>query len=230
MVYQQKREGDAMAEKLQIEYFTDILCVWAWVVQQRLEELEREFGDRIEVRYRCIDVFGDVADKITRQWSARGGYAGFAEHVAEAARSTGAPPVHCDLWTAVRPLTSATAHIFLKAVEMAEGCEAGKALALRIRQAFFNEARDICQVGELRLIADSIGLDGDRIDATLGNGTAIAAVMQDYQLARNTGIRGSPSFVLDGGRQVLYGNVGYPVLKANIEGLLGDMVNEASWC
>jgi predicted DsbA family dithiol-disulfide isomerase len=219
-----------VADKLQIDYFTDILCVWAWVVQQRLEGLESEFEGRIEIRHRFIDVFGDVDDKITRQWSARGGYTGFAEHVAEAARVTGAPAVHRDIWTSVRPLTSATAHVFLKAVEKAQGCEAGKALALRIRQAFFNEARDICQVGELRRIADSIGLDGNQIDATLGNGSAIAGVMQDYQLARNTGIRGSPSFVLDGGRQVLYGNVGYAVLKANIEGLLNTTGSEASWC
>ena len=44
-------------------------------------------------------------------------------------------------------------------------------------------------------------------------------------------IEGSPSFVLNGGRQKLYGDVGFRIIEANIEELLqvpgGD---QASWC
>ena len=44
-------------------------------------------------------------------------------------------------------------------------------------------------------------------------------------------IEGSPSFVLNEGRQKLYGNVGFRIIEANIQELLrapgGD---QASWC
>jgi hypothetical protein len=35
---------------------------------------------------------------------------------------------------------------------------------------------------------------------------------------------------MDGGRQILYGNVGYRVLHSNIEQLLKHPQDEASWC
>ncbi len=54
--------------------------------------------------------------------------------------------------------------------------------------------------------------------------------MTDYQVARDQGIRGSPSWVLDGGRQILYGNVGYRVIRANAVELLRHPKEEASWC
>jgi predicted DsbA family dithiol-disulfide isomerase len=54
--------------------------------------------------------------------------------------------------------------------------------------------------------------------------------MSDYQQAKQNAIKGSPSYVIDGGRQTLYGNVGYRVLSANIEELLKNPANEASWC
>ena len=219
-----------MPDPIPIDYYTDILCVWAWIAQPRVERLEQEFGDQIEIRHRYVDVFGAVEDKIDRAWSQKGGYEGFARHVVESAQSTGTPAVHTDIWNSVRPRTSTTAHIFLKAVEESHGADTGQDLALRVRQAFFSEARDIGQVSELRELANSIGLDGSQIDATLGNGSAIAALMQDYQAARSLGIRGSPSLVLDGGRQVLYGNVAYDVLRANVEGLLKVSGSEVSWC
>ena len=46
--------------------------------------------------------------------------------------------------------------------------------------------------------------------------------MHDYQLAREYQIKGSPTFVMNEGRQVLFGNVGYRVLRTNIEELLNQ--------
>ena len=54
--------------------------------------------------------------------------------------------------------------------------------------------------------------------------------MRDYQLAQAHGIKGSPSWVLDGGRQILYGNVGYRVIEANVIELLETGEKQASWC
>lgn len=45
------------------------------------------------------------------------------------------------------------------------------------------------------------------------------------------GIEGSPSFVMNEGRQKRYGNVGFRIIEVNIEELLLSPDREqASWC
>jgi predicted DsbA family dithiol-disulfide isomerase len=89
---------------------------------------------------------------------------------------------------------------------------------------------DIGQLEVLLDLANNECLNVDLINATLSSGSAIAEVMRDYQKALIQGIKGSPSWVLDGGRQILYGNVGYRVLRANAAELLNQPLEEASWC
>jgi hypothetical protein len=44
-------------------------------------------------------------------------------------------------------------------------------------------------------------------------------------------IQGSPSFVLNDGRQILYGNVGFKIIEANIREILRQpTADQASWC
>ena len=40
-------------KKIVIEYFTDVLCIWAYVAERRLEELIAAFGDEVEMRERA---------------------------------------------------------------------------------------------------------------------------------------------------------------------------------
>ena len=214
---------------LVIDYYTDVLCVWAWVAQHRLDEMNRQWGDRIRLNHYYVDVFGDVADKMAQQWAQRGGYGGFAEHVAHSAKDFDAV-VHPDIWTRVRPATSGNAHLVIKAVELAFGCEASVRLALRIRKAFYESAQNIADFDVLCDLVDADGLDAEQVRQRVRNGDAMAQLLGDYQRAKAQGIKGSPSYVLDGGRQTLYGNVGYRVIHANIEELLKRPEDEASWC
>jgi predicted DsbA family dithiol-disulfide isomerase len=55
----------------------------------------------------------------------------------------------------------------------------------------------------------SSGLDVTLLKTSVNNGEAIAALMSDYQQAKQNAIKGSPSYVMGGGCQTLYGNVGY---------------------
>lgn len=219
-----------MDEPLIVDYYTDMLCVWAWIAQRRIDELNAELGPKIEIRHYYIDVFGDVAKNIDTQWQQRGGFAGFADHVEQAASSFDDAPVNSRIWSEVRPATSANAHLILKAVELAYDKQRSADAALVLRNSFFNGAQDIGNLDVLlHLIAD-IGLDRDLVNHSIGDGTAMAALMRDYQTARENNIKGSPSYVLDGGRQILYGNVGYRVIRSNIEELLKHPRDEASWC
>ncbi|BFM20204.1 DsbA family oxidoreductase [Gilvimarinus japonicus] len=215
---------------ISIDYYSDVLCVWAWVAQQRVDELQAQMQDAVALRYHCVDVFGDVAGKIATNWGERGGYEGFAQHVAHALNEYSDFTLHPDVWTRVRPASSASAHLVIKAAELAAGVSAGAALALAIRQAFFAHAQNIAQLPVLASIAANAGFGWTELQRYIDSGAAMAALMADYQGARLAGIKGSPSYVLDGGRQTLFGNVGYRVIRANVEELLNRPPDSASWC
>ena len=50
-----------MEREIIIDYYTDVLCVWAWIAQRRIDELDEQFGDTIKWRYHYVDIFGDTA-------------------------------------------------------------------------------------------------------------------------------------------------------------------------
>jgi hypothetical protein len=58
----------------------------------------------------------------------------------------------------------------------------------------------------------------------------MASLSQDLRTASATGVKGSPTWALNDGRQVLYDNIGYRILSANKEELLANPENETSWC
>jgi predicted DsbA family dithiol-disulfide isomerase len=215
---------------LVIDYFSDVLCVWAWIAQRRLEELNSDYGEQIQVRHRYMDIFGAVDSKMSKQWADRGSYEGFAEHVQASVSDFTDAPVHTDNWARNRPTSSAPAHLYIKAVELAEGNAAAEQYARALRTLFFVEAEDISNSAVLLQALEAQGISIDSACAPIENGTAMAALMADYQNARQLNLRGSPSYVMNGERQILYGNVGYRVLSANVEELLREAPQEASWC
>jgi hypothetical protein len=62
------------------------------------------------------------------------------------------------------------------------------------------------------------------------SGEAMAAMCGDLELRDEYRIAGSPTYVLNEGRQKLYGNVGYKIISANIREILDNPSNQASWC
>lgn len=219
-----------MSAPLEVDYYTDVLCVWAWIAQHRIDEIEKEWGDRIRLRHHCVNVFGDTLNRIGDKWSDRGGYAGFAEHVEESAAPFEFAPINAAIWRDVRPYTSATAHMALKAAELQKSADDANKLAVVLRKSFFVEALDIGSVQVVLKIAGDAGFDPVDLESRIESGQALAALVADYERAREINIKGSPSWVLNNGRQILYGNVGYRILSANIEELLKSPVDEASWC
>lgn len=219
-----------MATPLRIDYYSDILCVWAWIAQPRLNELKKQWGNQIRVHHHYVDVFGDVEQKIEDSWTDKGGFSGFAQHVQHAVDKFDEITVNPELWQKIKPKTSANAHLAVKAVELAHGASVAETIDFRIRESFFLEAGDISSLNFLFEQLESAKLNSEEIQTQIHNGAAMAALMNDYRQAQTKSIKGSPTYVLDGGRQVLFGNVGYRVIHANIEELLRKPTGEASWC
>jgi len=118
----------------------------------------------------------------------------------------------------------------LKAIEISHNKSKSIDMALQFRKAFFVNLLDISDLDVLADIVKASDLNDQLINTSIQNGSAMAALMHDYQKSKQQNIKGSPSYVMDDGRQTLYGNVGYRVLFANIEELLKNPDDEASWC
>ena len=67
--------------EVEITYFSDVLCVWAYVAQARIEAVKEKFGTSVRIEHRFCSVFGDTAAKIASTWKDRGGYEGFGTHL-----------------------------------------------------------------------------------------------------------------------------------------------------
>lgn len=96
---------------------------------------------------------------------------------------------------------------------------------------FFRDGRDIARWDVQCELAQALGVDISAIEKSFHDRAAFARLAADYQDADKMCIEGSPSFVLNEGRQKLYGDVGFRIIEANIQELLwtpgGD---QASWC
>lgn len=213
-----------------IDYYSDILCVWAWIAQRRIDELNDKLFGKIEIRYHYMDVFGDAMNKIPNQWQDKGGFSGFSQHVQSAASPYPDAHIHPDIWHGVRPKSSANPHLVLKGLELAYGDKASIEMALKFRQAFFVDGKDISEMTVLFSLIEQANYDTKPVKDTIDSGSAIAALMANYQQAKLQSLKGSPTYIIDNGRQVLYGNVGYRILHANIEEQIKAPVGEASWC
>ena len=88
---------------IRIDYYSDVLCIWAYVAQIKLDELHRNYGERVQLDYRFVPVFGDVRSKIEGGWARRGGLKGYAEHVRQVAERFDHVELHDDVWERVAP-------------------------------------------------------------------------------------------------------------------------------
>lgn len=214
---------------IEIDYYSDVLCIWAWIAQKRNDELVRHYPGQLTFKQHYLDLFADVPSRIGQGWQEKGGYEGFAQHVQDAA----APyelSIHPDCWRTVQPSTSANAHISLKAIEQLYDASQSEQFAVILRKSFFEQAQDIGNMTVIdQLISDS-GLDAQAVKQQRLSGLAIAALMGDIKTAQQNAISGSPTWLINQGRQKLYGNVGYRILSANIDELLKQPKHEASWC
>lgn len=219
-----------------IQYFSDVLCIWAYVAELRVDAVKQAFGDRVRFDYRFCSVFGDTARKIPAAWRDKGGYEGFNAHLRHSAEAFPEISIDPDLWLKVRPASSWGVHLFLKAVQLdeaAEGCAPGTAEAAlcALRRAFFRDGRDIALWDVQCEVAGAVGVEIRRAEGLMRDGRAFAALSSDLQDAEALRVQGSPTFVLNDGRQKLYGNVGFRIIEANIQELLRTpQPDQASWC
>ncbi len=214
----------------QIQYYSDLLCVWAYIGQLRVDEVRSVFGERVSIDYHFVDVFGDIPGRLTERWKDKGGLAAYAKHVSEVAARFDHVEVTPEVWTRNTPRSSASCHEFLHAVQLAAGKQALERAAGELRKAFFVRAEDVGLRRTQFALAEQLDIPRAEVERYLETGDAMTRLSRDTRTAAEQGIRISPTLVFDGGRQVLKGNVGYRVIEANIQELLAKGSAEHSWC
>jgi len=236
--------ASSQTSKVRIAYFSDMLCVWAYIGQVRVDELKRTFAEQISLEYRFTPIFGAPHHKVGVKWQDRGGFEGYGNHVRKVCEKFPHVEVNEKTWSSCRPTSSAVCHQYAKAVQNLEntGRVSGDGVAVlggrsvfeelvwRIRQAFFRDARDVSHADVLHELAAGLQLPVQAIDDEIMSGRAMAELCRDNELSEEYRIEGSPTLVLNEGRQKLYGNVGYRIIEANVKEVLNNPSSEVTWC
>jgi predicted DsbA family dithiol-disulfide isomerase len=222
-------------EPIRITHFSDTLCVWAYVSQVRVDELEKKFPGSLELDCRYFHVFGNVPKKMETSWKERGGVKGYSDHVRSVIDKFGHVTLDAQAWVRNTPQSSMPSHLLLCAVRMLEGQGdlPGRSLgrtAWAVREAFFKECKDISRQDVLLGVVERLGLPLGGIERALATGAAHAALAGDLELARQHWIQASPTLLFNEGRQRLTGNVGYRIIEANVRELLESAPGQLSWC
>jgi len=224
-------------EPIRIFYFSDVLCIWAYIAQIRLDELKTTFQDKIVIEQHFVPVFGNAREKLENRWHDRGGLKGYSDHVQEVAKKFNHITVHSDIWTNVTPPSSTSCHLFLHAIQLLEmkGIvqPAEKVFAKAtwaFREAFFTKLANVSDRKVQFEIAEKLGFPIAAIQDQIDSGEAYAQLSKDFELVKEHTVSVSPTLIFNEGRQRLNGNVGYRVIEANIRELLHNPADEQSWC
>ncbi|PZV18615.1 MAG: disulfide bond formation protein DsbA [Leptolyngbya sp.] len=224
-------------EPIRISYFSDVLCVWAYIAQIRLDELQATFQGEIEISHHFVSVFGNAREKLENSWRDRGGLKGYSDHVQDVAKKYDHITINPDIWTRAAPSSSMSSHLFLHAIQLLETKEivqpSEKVFEKTIRafrEAFFTQLANISDRTVQFAIAEDLGLPIAAIEQQIDSGEAYAQLSKDFDLVKEHGVSVSPTLIFNEGRQRLNGNVGYRVIEANIRELLHNPPGEESWC
>lgn len=222
-------------DTLTFEYWSDPLCIWAMVAQPKLEQVLERWERRVDVRYRIIPVFGSILWRFREGPWAEKGPAGRAEATRSIAEAHGRDDVSGACWLHDCPASSWPACAALKAVfamEDDEEVEVGVAASyqLAMRRRFFVDAKNVTRRTEQLALAEELALPLAALERRLDDGTATAALWEDHQRREAMGIQGSPTYVFDGGRAMLYGNFPAEVLLATVTELVGGLDLGGSAC
>lgn len=221
--------------RLHFGYWTDPLCIWAYVAQDRLERLFTEFGDALDVDYHVVPVFGSLPWRFSKGPWAAGGVAARVEATRKVAAEHGHPEVSGEVWASATPSSSWAPGAAIKAVFALEARgEAPPGTGARyqwaLRQRFFVQNQDVCRRAVQLEVAEALGIPRGAVERGLDDGSALAALWEDHNLRDELKIQGSPTYVFDGGRARLYGNFPWGVLHATVAELVAGLQPGCSSC
>lgn len=224
-----------MNSTLDFSYWSDPLCIWAFVGQARVDAIVRDYGESLTPRYRIVPVFGSIRQRFTSgAWSAAGPE-GRMQATTRIAREFGHSDVSGQFWLDDPPSSSWAPGLAAAAVlelerrgESERGCT-GRYLA-ELRRSLFVDNLNIAHREHQLACAESCDLARAPIEGLLDDGSAYARLWEEYTDTQSIGVRGSPTYEFDSGRELLYGNVQESIVRATVDALRTGRIAGRSDC
>jgi predicted DsbA family dithiol-disulfide isomerase len=226
---------DTPSSRVEFSYWSDPLCIWALVAQQKLDRLLAELGTQLVVDHRIVPVFGSIRWRFDAGPWAKEGLDGRVAATRRIAERGGRADVSGECWRRASPASSWAPAAAIKAVfamEVRAECSAGSGARYQraLRERFFVNEENVARRDVQLAVAEAEGVPRAPIERQLDDGSALAAVWEDHNEKERLRIQGSPTYVFDGGRAMLYGNFDYGILRATVEELLGGSHPGRSAC
>lgn len=223
------------ARPLSFTYWSDPLCIWAFVAQPRLDAVLGWYEDRVAVEYRIVPIFGSLPWRFREGSWAKGGVEARVAATQRVARQFGREDVTGEVWRDDTPASSWAPSLAIKAVfGMAADGQITERLAAayqwRLRERFFVDDVNIARRAAQLAVAEELELPIAAIERRLDDGTALAALWEDHHARTEQKIAGSPTWVFDGGRAKLYGNFDEGVLQATVDQLVNGLDSGGTQC
>lgn len=222
-------------QTLEFEYWSDPLCIWAYVAQPKLDHVLTRWKRCVDVRYHVVPVFGSIPWRFREgPWSSQGpeGRAAATQHIAQ---EHGMNDVGGECWLVDCPASSWPAGAALEAVfameqeeEIPKGAAAAYQLAMRRR--FFVDGKNVTRRRVQLALAEELEVPRASLERRLDDGSAIARLHEDHERKDRLRIQGSPTYVFDAGRAMFYGNFPLEVLTATVEKLVDGLDLGGSAC
>ena len=221
--------------RIEFGYWSDPLCIWALVAQQKLDRLLAELGRHLVVDYRVVPVFGSVPWRFSKGPWAKDGIEGRVAATRHIAEQGGRTDISGECWRSAAPASSWATATAIKAVFAMEArhqvpSESGARYQRALRDAFFVAEANVARRDVQLRVAEAQGLPRAPIEEQLDDGTALAAVWEDHMEKERLRIQGSPTYVFDGGRAMLYGNFEYGMLRSTVDQLVRGIHPGSSAC
>ena len=99
-----------------------------------------------------------------------------------------------------------------------------------LRLGFFRDLENIADKAVLHRHLEQLNIPVEAVEREIANGNAFAEMALDIEEHKERMIEGSPTFLMNEGRQRLYGNVGYRAIAANVQELLERKLDIPDWC
>ncbi|MER8235260.1 DsbA family oxidoreductase [Streptomyces sp. NPDC101490] len=185
---------------MKIEIFSDILCPWCYVGKRRIQDALDRFGhqDEVEVVWRSYELGpeaehepGPTAEKVMEQWMDPAAVPVRVAQIKEHGRKEGVE-LNMHLST---PVNSFDAH---RLTHLAAARGGADEMVERLLHGYHTAAVNIADHDVLVRLAEEAGLDAAEARGVLAGDAYADAVRADEQRARDLGVSGVPSVVVDG--------------------------------
>jgi predicted DsbA family dithiol-disulfide isomerase len=189
---------------MRIEIWSDVVCPWCYIGKRRLEKALADFehADEVEIVWRSFQLdpgapnepVETVAESLGRKY---GGGSGGGKQMIDRVEAVAAEEGM--VWRHHQSLRVGTmdAHRLLHLALHDGGPKLQGEFKEALLAAYFVQARNVADHGELRAIAVEAGLAADAVDRVLGSQQYADEVWADISQAQAYGATGVPFFVLD---------------------------------